>query len=131
MEIEPLAEIRRLCAEGTEGHGDEFYGPILRQVDLIWPPGLTEPLRRILGMMCFQIGKYAHAYRDAGEFVDLGCKPLTSSAEDEQAFILHRWIGYWFDHGDGWEAAAVADINRAAKKANERNAAKKGAANDG
>lgn len=35
-DIEPLLfEIRRLCAEGTEAHGDEFYGPILEQVDAI------------------------------------------------------------------------------------------------
>lgn len=30
-----LAEIRRLCAEGTEAHGDEFYGLILAQIDII------------------------------------------------------------------------------------------------
>lgn len=27
-----LEEIKRLCAEGTQGHGDEFYGPILDEV---------------------------------------------------------------------------------------------------
>jgi hypothetical protein len=38
---EAVAEIRRLCAEGTEGHGDEFYGPILAQLDMI--AGKSEP----------------------------------------------------------------------------------------
>lgn len=28
-----IADIRRLCAEGTEGHGDEFYGPIVAVLD--------------------------------------------------------------------------------------------------
>lgn len=93
--------------------------------EIIWPKAVTPPLKRILGMMCFQIGKYAHAYRDAGEYLDSEGKKLESAAEDEQAFILHRWLGYWFEHGDGWEAVAVADINRVAKIANERNAEKK------
>ncbi|WLJ71100.1 hypothetical protein [Sphingomonas phage Carli] len=84
-------------------------------------PGLTPPLQRILGMMCFQIAKYAHAYRDAGEFVDADGAPLKAHAEEEQAFILHRWLGYWFEHGDdAWEAAAVADINRVAAIANAK-----------
>jgi hypothetical protein len=30
-----LKEIRRLCEEGTQAHGDEFYGPILEQAEKI------------------------------------------------------------------------------------------------
>lgn len=85
-----------------------------------WPKGLTPPLQKILGMMCFQIGSYAHAYRDAGEFVDVDGTPLKSRAEDEQAFILHRWISYWDEHGDEWASFAQADINRVATIAGAR-----------
>jgi len=77
-----------------------------------WPEKLTPELRAILGFMCFQLGAPAHLYQKAGEFV---CSEgeLKKRAEDEQAFMLHKFIGYWFKHGSAWAEAAQADLDRA------------------
>ncbi len=76
-----------------------------------WPELLTPELRHILGMMCFQLGKLAHAYQRASEFIGVE-GPLDKRAEDEQAFMLHKWIGFWFSHGAEWQGAAGADLTR-------------------
>ncbi len=79
-----------------------------------WPAALTPELREILGFMCFHLGPVAHAYRAAGEFVGADGEPLRSRAEDEQAFMLHKLVGFWVDHGPDWRSAFAADIERLA-----------------
>ena len=50
----------------------------------------------------------------AGEFV--GAEgPLRKRAEDEQAFMLHKMLGWWFEHGSEWSKAGGADIARVSK----------------
>ena len=85
-----------------------------------WPSGLTVELRQILGFMCFQLGEPAHVYRAAGEFRDAAGSELKPRAEDEQAFMLHKLVGLWFAHGDGWREAAKDDLKRARGKAAAR-----------
>lgn len=84
-----------------------------------WPELLTPELRQILGMMCFQLGKFAHAYQYAGEFVGTE-GPLNKRAEDEQAFMLHKLVGYWFSHGEKWHEAAGDDLARIANAGDHR-----------
>jgi hypothetical protein len=81
------------------------------------PVGLTPALRDILGMMCFQLGKLAHVYHAVGEFVDHAGQPLNQRAEDEQAFVLHKFLLLWVQHGDGWREAASEELRRVADKA--------------
>src|SRR3546814_18870467 len=59
----------------------------------------------------------AHAYQKIGEFSGDDGLALEKRAEDEQAFILHTLISFWFEHGDGWREPAIDEIDRAAKLA--------------
>src|SRR3546814_16014841 len=67
-----------------------------------WPTALTQGLREILGIPNFQCGPMAHAYQKIGEFSGDDGLALDKRAEDEQAFILHKLISFWFEPGDGW-----------------------------
>lgn len=76
-----------------------------------WPRALTPELRDILGFMCFQLAPMAHAYQAAGRFLDDdGCE-MSKRAEDEQAFMLHRFLTHWFEHGADWRDAMKAELN--------------------
>lgn len=90
----------------------------------IWPKELTPDLRHVLGLMCFELGKFARVYRVAGEFVAAGGEPLQRRAEDEQAFMLHKLVGYLFGHGPKWAEAMTIDLDRALKVAMARATAK-------
>jgi hypothetical protein len=78
-----------------------------------WPPLLTPALRHILGMMCFQLGAPAHLFQKIGEFNGAEGITLGKRAEDEQAFMLHKLLGFWFERGEDWRAHASADLTRA------------------
>lgn len=65
-----------------------------------YPKEMTPELREILGMMIFNSGPLAHAFRAAGYDI----KPR---AEDEQAFILHWLIGLALEHGAEWKRHAA------------------------
>lgn len=86
-----------------------------------WPDALTPELREILGHICFELGSLAHAYRDAGLFVGADGEQLRSRAEDEQAFMLHRFLTHWFKAGPDWrkscwkEMEPVIETARAAR----------------
>lgn len=83
----------------------------------VWPAALTQGLREILGIPNFQCGPMAHAYQKIGEFSGSDGLALDKRAEDEQAFILHKLVSFWFEHGDGWREPAIDEIDRAAKLA--------------
>lgn len=75
-----------------------------------WPRELTPELRDILGFMCFQLGPMAHAYQAAGRFLDAdGCE-MRKRAEDEQAFMLHRFLTHWFEHGADWRESMEVEF---------------------
>lgn len=90
----------------------------------IWPKELTPDLRYVLGLMCFDLARYAHVYRLAGEFVAAGGAPLLRRAEDEQAFMLHKLVGYLFGHGPKWAEVMTIDLARALTVAKARATAK-------
>jgi hypothetical protein len=68
-----------------------------------WPKEMPEALRHILGLTCLQFIHPANAYRKAGF-------DIKTRAEEEQAFFLHRFIGFWFKYGDKWNEAAKAEL---------------------
>lgn len=68
-----------------------------------FPDELSDPLREVLSLICFQCGSFAAIYRGAG--IDIKTK-----AEDEQAFIIHRFTKLVLKHGADWRKFAEADI---------------------
>ena len=85
------------------------------------PDDLTEPVREVLSMMVWETGRLAHAYRAAGH-------AIAPKAEAEQAFILHRLLGFALEHGKDWRKAAGADLSATIARAREIEAATKDAA---
>lgn len=69
----------------------------------VWPDELTPELADILGRPCFMFIRLSQVFRVAGF-------DIAKSAEAEQAFFLHRFLGHWFRHGDKWREAAQADL---------------------
>ena len=73
---------------------------------LRYPATMTAALAEVLGLMNFRTGPIAHVYRAAGAEIRTKC-------EDEQAFVLDRFLRLALEHGDGWRAAAEADLKAA------------------
>lgn len=69
-----------------------------------YPKEMTPELRKVLGMMVFELSPVAHLFRDkAGA-------DIPRRAEDEQAYVLHWLIGLVLEHGAGWAAVAGKKI---------------------
>jgi hypothetical protein len=75
-----------------------------------WPDTLDGDLRNILGMMCFEFISLSRVYRAAGY-------EIPKHAEDEQAFFLHKFLGFWFEHGAEWRRAAGEELKEVRAKA--------------
>lgn len=82
-----------------------------------WPDKLTPALRYILGRPNFQCGGVAHAYQAIGEFVDSDGQPLEKRSEDEQAFVLHRFVEVAMRNPDDWREAINREVRRVADAA--------------
>lgn len=78
-----------------------------------WPEEITPALAEILGRPNFMCGSIAQIYRRAGF-------DIPNKAEAEQAFVLHRFVKIWAEHGDGWANAAAQDMQLHAEKAVSR-----------
>jgi hypothetical protein len=76
---------------------------------LIYPAEMTPELRHVLGMMCFQLARYAHLFRSVGA-------DIKTRAEDEQAYCLHWLIKHVLAHGAEWADHAEADVAAAREK---------------
>lgn len=77
------------------------------------PTELTPVIKSVLGMMCFQIGHYAHVYQAAGF-------DIPKKAEEEQAFCLHRWLLAALEYGENWPRVVQEEIEDLAAKAKEQ-----------
>lgn len=64
----------------------------------------------VLGLPNFRTGPIAHVYRAAGAEIRTKC-------EDEQAFVLDRYLRLAIGHGDEWRTAAEADLKAAYARA--------------
>jgi hypothetical protein len=71
-------------------------------------PALNDDLREILGKPNFWCGPIAHAARNDGAEI----KP---KAEDEQAFVLHLMLTYYFRDPITWRDAFGAELVRLSK----------------
>jgi hypothetical protein len=69
-------------------------------------PELTDELRYILGMMCFQCITYAQALRGMGH-------TIANKAEDEQAATIHWMFGHYMIDPVNWRTNAIAEIKAA------------------
>ncbi|VVO21727.1 hypothetical protein [Pseudomonas fluorescens] len=66
-------------------------------------PELTNELREILGMMCFQCITYAQALRQMGH-------TIAKKAEDEQAVTIHWMLGHYLRDAANWRQNAIDEL---------------------
>jgi len=78
-------------------------------LSLAYPSEMTPELHHVLGMMCFQLARYAHLFRSVGA-------DIKTRAEDEQAYCLHWLIKHVLAHGAEWATHADADVAAAREK---------------
>ncbi len=83
---------------------------VIRLRALVWPKKLTPEIREVLGHMVYDTSPLAHAFQDAG--VDIPRK-----IEEEQAFILHKLIGYALTHGANWRKEFTKELGPVIKQA--------------
>lgn len=81
--------------------------------DSNWPESLTPELSEILGRPNFMCMSIANVYRAAGF-------DIPNKSEVEQAFVLHRFIGIWMQHGVAWKDEAEKDIREHHAKATKK-----------
>lgn len=67
-------------------------------------PMLDDDLRYILGRPNFAVGTLAHEYRNDGA-------PIPHKAEDEQAFVIYRMLGFYLKSPATWRADFEADVD--------------------
>lgn len=78
----------------TDGLGaDRLIDPCPLAVTM--PVEMTPAIKDVLGMPNFQCGPLAHSYRHAGF-------DIRERSEDEQAFILWRFLRLAIQHPDNW-----------------------------
>lgn len=124
---EPLGDLDQRRPRVQKQWEEAVRAALVAEGAVAWPKHLTPALRGVLGLMCFQLARHAHLYQEAGEFVGAGGLPLKHGAEDEQAFMLHKLLGYVFESGDDGEKyfeALQADTDRALKIIADRKAAR-------
>lgn len=85
--------------------------------DLRYPVSITAALADVLGLPNFRTGPIAHVYRAAGAEIRTKC-------EDEQAFVIDRYLRLAIVHGDEWRTAAEADLKEAYTRAEASKAVK-------
>lgn len=73
---------------------------------LRYPATVTAALADVMGLPNFRTGPIAHIYRAAGSDIRTKC-------EEEQAFVLDRFLRLALEHGDNWRTAAIADLKAA------------------
>lgn len=94
---------------------EALQAEVERLKSTLLPTELTPTIKSVLGMMCFNISHYAHVYQAAGF-------NIPKKAEEEQAFCLHRWLGFALEHGDKWTDIANQELKDLREKiAKEQN----------
>jgi hypothetical protein len=66
---------------------------------------MTEAMKEVLGLPNFRCGPIAHVFTKAGF-------TIAQKSEEEQAFVLHRYLGYALKHGKNWKGVAEAELQR-------------------
>ncbi|WP_298410449.1 hypothetical protein [Janthinobacterium sp.] len=81
------------------------------EIGIHYPAKATPALFDVLGLPNFRTGPIAHVFRAAGAEIRTKC-------EDEQAFVLDRFLRLAIKHGDSWREAAETDIKAAYERIN-------------
>ena len=109
----PAEIVGALIEEFSAAACDEAAQAVLMQnqqpgveSDIHYPAKATPALFDVLGLPNFRTGPIAHVFRAAGADIRTKC-------EDEQAFVLDRFLRLAIKHGDAWREAAEADIKAA------------------
>ncbi len=63
----------------------------------------SDAAKQVLRLICLQLSPMAHAFQELGE-------PIPTKTEDEQAFMLHKMLGYVRDHGDNWKTEFLKEM---------------------
>lgn len=92
FQTEPCLSSTRALEKET---ADARALPVAAETSLIWPKVMSPDLKQVLGYPNFWCGPYAAIYRAAGH-------DIAKRAEDEQAFILHRFACAAIEHGENW-----------------------------
>lgn len=66
---------------------------------MLIPDEINDDLIDILGMVPWKTGPIAHVMRADGA-------PIARKMEAEQAFVLHKLLGFYAEHGTDWRRAA-------------------------
>jgi hypothetical protein len=104
------------CNEAIEREhqvAEATHAPAAADAQRIWPTELSATLAQILGLDMAGVGPAASTYRAAGF-------EIPSEPHSERAFVLHRWIALWIEHGDAWREAATLDVHAANTVANQK-----------
>ena len=92
---------------------------------MLIPDEINDDLLEILGMVPWSTGPIAHVMRADGA-------PIRRKMEDEQAFVLHRLLALYAQHGAEWRPAAATWLQemrarvRAAKATSEATSGREG-----
>ena len=73
---------------------------------VLLPKEMTPEIRDVLGLMVFRTGPLAHLFRAGGA-------EIPKRIEDEQAFILFRFLHLALTHGADWKNVADEDVGAA------------------
>lgn len=73
------------------------------------PENLTDPLREVLGSMCFECITIARALRTDG-------MEIRNRAEDEQAAVIFFLLPFVLSHGSDWRKHAAEEIGGMAER---------------
>ncbi len=105
-----LAELIDVALEAVGTHDprlvDALDGVRAAAARELLPAEMTPEIREVLGLMNFRTGPLAHLFRAAGADIRTKC-------EDEQAFVLFRFLHLALKHGAGWREASVTDVQEA------------------
>ncbi len=77
---------------------------VVTRAELALPAAMTPAIAGVLGIPNFESGSLADVYRAAGH-------AIARRLEDEQAFILWRFLPLAIIHGDDWRDFAEADVD--------------------
>lgn len=105
------ARVQLVANEEQFGKSNETIRNLLEALETLkketpWPmETMTPAVKEVLELLNFRTGPIAHVYQKAGFEMKHRC-------EEEQSFVLHRFLGFALKHKDNWKAVAEAELQR-------------------
>ncbi len=114
-----LAVLVSVAIESVGEHDPQLVtaldGAIAAIMGAVLPDQTTPAITEVLRLPNFRCSGIAHVYRRAGH-------PIEEKSEQEQAFVLFRFLGLALRHGPKWFAEACVDMDDARAKVNAKRA---------